>query len=173
MRHLGVAVGSTVFVAAGFIPTVPLWLSLCTWGFFGLCGLVALSVPLRRVLIARIDAKGLHLGGMGIAVRGGMTVPWDDVATIVVWKLERGSGASKSTFKMLGVITKDGVRDLADGVSHRYRRMNTAIAGPMANASRVMSSSPDYARMAEVLTEVAPHVGLHDWTTTPTTIWRP
>ncbi len=77
---------SAGFVAIAFLPTMPLWLSIVIWVFFGGGGLFFLVSTLRGSLALRVDGQGVTLGGLPMRRSTAAFVPWADIEAVVLFE---------------------------------------------------------------------------------------
>lgn len=169
LRIIGAFVVCAAFVALGFIPSMPLWIAILDWAFFGLGMVLIASAPLRSTPVLRADATGLLLGPVLADPRGTVVrMPWSEVGGLIHWAID-----NKKQHQSIAVVKADGSTELAGAGPEWMRNLSRTLAGPLATASRPTAmTTVDLPTLTQVLAHVAPNVALIDLTTTPPTIWR-
>ena len=144
---------SAVFVAAGFVPTVPLWLSILEWVLFGAGTLLFVVGTLNGKVALRVDENGVTLGSLPMRpVSTTAVVPWSDIEAIVLFDQDR-------RMRYIGLKRRDVGTRLPGTGPALGRSLIPHVDGDVVDASRPINGwRLDRTRLAAAVARYAPEV---------------
>jgi hypothetical protein len=168
-RLTSAAVGlaaSLVTFGLAFV-SVALWVAGALWAA-GIVITVCLALAARRRIAFRADYAGITLGtppGMRMARGPAVSIPWQDVEKIVLYRVRvRGQG-SQDGFQCIGVQRREGAAPLPGGDE---KAPGCPVPGVAAGAARRITGwRLDRERLAAVTAAVAPGVSIVDASSGP------
>jgi hypothetical protein len=150
------------FCVVVLVVTTPLWLRIVTVGFFGVGGLLILTLCFTRKTALRIDASGMTMSKSPLNPRSTRFYPWEDVEKIFIWQynqlkivgVQRREGAVPLGHRPIGKTSQAALAITAPGVP-----LEVAATGVVANAWVL-----DRQRLSGAVAHFAPQVHVLDTT---------